>query len=86
VAVRAAIPLYYFDIRDDDRLPDDEGTRLAGGVDAARIEAFAALTDYAREITPTATCRRVAVEVCDENSRLLLKAVLILEFEVLTRP
>jgi hypothetical protein len=38
--------LYYFDVRDNDRLfPDDEGTRLAGSLNAARAKAFAALAD-----------------------------------------
>jgi hypothetical protein len=87
MCVWAAMALYFFDVRDDDRLfPDDQGTRLAGGLNAARTEAFAALTDYARELNPTSDRRRVAIEVRDENSRRLLKAVLIIEVEVLTRP
>jgi hypothetical protein len=38
------------------------------------------------ELNPTSDRRRVAIEVRDENSRRLLKAVLIIEVEVLTRP
>jgi hypothetical protein len=78
-----ALALYYFDIRNNDRLfSDTEGTWLAGGRDAARAEAFAALTDYAREITPTVIRRRLTVEVREENGTPLLKAVLDLVVEV----
>jgi hypothetical protein len=78
------MPLYYFDVRDGDRFfPDDEGTRLAGGLNAARVEAFAALTDYARELKPPAIRRHVAVESRDKDSKPLLKALLFLEVEVL---
>lgn len=49
----AALSLNYFDVRNNDRLfSDTEGTWLAGGMDSVRLEAFAALTDYAREVTP----------------------------------
>jgi hypothetical protein len=76
--------LYYFDTRDDDRLyPDDQGTELDGGLGAARLEAFAALADYLREIVPSDRRRRLAIEVRDENSKPLLQAVMILEVEVL---
>ena len=79
------MPLYYFDYRENDQFfRDDEGTRLAGGLDAARAEAFAALTDYARELKPTAERRRVAVEVSDKNRKPLFKVVLILEIEVVS--
>jgi hypothetical protein len=77
------LALYYFDIRNDGRLfSDTEGTWLAGGRNAVRAEAFSALTDYAREVTPTTISRRLAVEVRDGNSKPLLKAVLDLVIEV----
>jgi hypothetical protein len=76
--------LYYFDVRNNDRLfSDTEGTWLAGGMNAARTEAFTALTDYAREVTPSVMRRRLTVEVRDENGKPLLKAVLDLVIEVL---
>lgn len=79
-----ALSRYYFDVRSNDRLfSDTEGTWLAGGMDAVRTEAFSALTDYAREVTPTVIRRRLAVEVRDEHSQPLLKAVLDLVIEVL---
>jgi hypothetical protein len=41
------MPLYCFDMRDDDQFyPDDQGTELDGGLVAARIVAFATLADY----------------------------------------
>jgi hypothetical protein len=62
--------LHFFDVRDDDRLfPDDEGTRLAGGLSAARIEAFAALTDYARELKPTADRCRFGTKIASRYWR-----------------
>jgi hypothetical protein len=51
-----ALSLYYFDVRNNDRLF------------SARTEAFSALVDYAREVTPTVIRRHLAVEVRDENS------------------
>jgi hypothetical protein len=79
-----ALSLYYFDVRNNDRLfSDTEGTWLAGGMDAVRTEAFAALADCAREVTPTVFRRRLTVEVRDENSTTLLKAAMVLVIEVL---
>ena len=64
-----ALSLYYLDLRNNDGLfSDTEGTWLAGGRNAARTEAFSALIDYAREVTPTVMRRHLAVEVGDENS------------------
>ncbi len=75
--------LYFFDVRDGNRLyPDDQGTEM-GGLDAARTEAFAALADYVKEIVLTEDRRRVAIEVRNEKSEPLLKAVMIFEVEVL---
>jgi hypothetical protein len=78
--------LYYFDVRDNDRsYRDDQGVEL-DGLESFRLEAFLALADYVKEIEPTVSRRFVAIEVRDENSQPLLKAVLILEIEVLARP
>lgn len=78
--------LYYFDVRDNDRLfPDDEGTRLAGGLNAARAEAFVALADYMREIAPPDRRCCLAIEVRDEHSQPILKATMTFEFELLGR-
>ncbi|MER8680310.1 hypothetical protein [Mesorhizobium sp. M1405] len=75
-----------FDVRDNDRLfPDDEGTRLAGGLNAARAEAFAALADYVREIAPPDSRCCLAIEVRDENSQPLLKATMTFEVELIHR-
>ncbi|WP_287308597.1 hypothetical protein [Mesorhizobium sp.] len=73
----AALSLNYFDVRNNDRLfSDTEGTWLAGGMDSVRLEAFAALTDYAREVTPSVICRRLTVKARDEDSKPLLEAVM----------
>jgi hypothetical protein len=52
-------------------------------MDAVRTEAFAALADCAREVIPTVIRRRLTVEVRDENSKALLKAVMVLVIEVI---
>ena len=72
---------FYFYMRDDDRLfPDDEGTELDGGLVAARIVAYATLTDYIQGRLPeTDSARRVAVEVTDGNHKPLMAAVVTVE-------
>jgi hypothetical protein len=72
---------FYFDTRDDDRLfPDDEGTELAGGLAAARNEAFSSLADYLKGLAPpTGGTRRIAVEVSDANHNPLMAAVVTVE-------
>ncbi|RWP35395.1 MAG: hypothetical protein EOR03_13060 [Mesorhizobium sp.] len=76
----------FFDVRDNDRLfPDDEETRLAGGLNAARAEAFAALADYVREIAPPDSRCCLAIEVRDENSQPFLKATMTFEVELIDR-
>jgi hypothetical protein len=74
--------LYHFDTRDDDQFyPDDQGMELDGGLSAARIVAFATLTDYIQGRLPeTDSARRVAVEVTDGNHKPLMAAVLIVGF------
>jgi len=72
---------FYFDTRDDDRFfPDGEGSELDGGLVAARIVAFATLTDYLKGRAPeTDGPRRVAVEVSDGNHKPLMAAVVTVE-------
>jgi hypothetical protein len=72
---------FYFDTRDDDRLfSDPEGTELEGGLAAARIVAFATLTDYLKGRAPeTDSLRRVAVEVSDGDHQPLMAAVATIE-------
>ena len=74
--------VYYFDMRDDNQFyPDDQGTELDGRLAAARIVAFATLTDYIPGRVPETHCpRRVAVEVTDGNHEPLVAAVLTVGF------
>jgi hypothetical protein len=74
--------VYYFDMRDNDQFyPDNQGTELDGGLAAARIVAFATLTDYIQGRVPeTDSPRRVAVEVVDGNHEPLMAAVLTVGF------
>ena len=73
--------VYYFDMRDDNQFyPDDQGTELDGGLAAARIVAFATLTDYLKGRAPeTDSPRRVAVEVSDGNHKPLMAAIVTVE-------
>ena len=72
---------FYFDTRDDDRFfPDGEGSELEGGITAARLVAFATLTDYLKGRAPaTDGPRRVAVEVSDGDHKPLMAAVVTVE-------
>ena len=74
--------VYFFNMRDDDQFyPDNQGTELDGGLAAARIVAFATLTDYIQGRVPeTDGPRRVAVEVADGNHHPLMAAVLTVGF------
>lgn len=74
--------VYFFDMRDNDEFyPDDQGTELDGGLAAARLVAFATLTDYIQGRVPeTDRPRQVAVEVADGNHQPLMAAVLTVGF------
>jgi hypothetical protein len=64
----------YFNLRDNEPFfADKEGTRLAGGINTARIEALATLTEYAKELKPSVDRRCVTVEVRDEHGTPLLR-------------
>jgi hypothetical protein len=74
--------LYHFDMRDDDQFyPDDQGTELEGGIAAARLVAFATLTDCLKGRAPeTDGPRLVAVEVSDGTHNPMMAAVVTVEW------
>jgi hypothetical protein len=69
------LPLYYFDLRDDDKVvPDDEGTELAS-MDEVQNEAAFALADMLRDQLPIANgngrVRDLIVEVRDSGGAVM---------------
>jgi hypothetical protein len=77
------MPLYFFDSNDgDDFIRDEEGVEL-DGIDAARDEATAALAGIAKDALPKTTRRELSIEVRDECDRLLIRASLWFEVQVL---
>jgi hypothetical protein len=69
------MPLYYFDLRDDDKVvPDDEGTELAS-MDEVQNEAAYALADMLRDQLPIANgngrARDLIVEVRDSGGSVM---------------
>jgi hypothetical protein len=73
---------FYFDTRDDDRLfLDGEGTELEGGLAAARLVAFATLTDCLKGRAPeTDGPRLVSAEVSDGTHNPMMAAVVTVEW------
>ena len=77
------MPLYFFDSHDgDDFIRDEEGVEL-DGLEAARDEATAALAGIAKDALPKTTARELSIEVRDECDRLLIRASLWFEVQVL---
>ena len=75
------MPLFYFDVRDNDRLlPDEDGLELPG-VEEARHEAARALAEIAKDVVPGSTSRELAIEVRDETKQPLLRTMLRFEIE-----
>jgi hypothetical protein len=73
------MPLYYFDVRDDQGfVPDDTGLEFES-LEKAKAEASRALVDIARDRVPGPDRLVFVVEVRDENKHLLLEARLTIE-------
>ena len=73
------MPLYYFDVRDDQSfVPDDTGLEF-DTLEQAKADAARALVDMARDRVPGPERLVFVVEVHDENKRLLVEARLIIE-------
>lgn len=67
---------YYFDIRDGQALAvDEEGLTLANQR-AAEIEAALSLADTAKDLAPSASGRRLAIEVRDVDGPIFRAAFL----------
>lgn len=70
------VPHYYFDIRDGRALAvDEEGLTLANQR-AAEIEAALSLADTAKDLAPSASGRRLAIEVRDTDGPIFRAAFL----------
>ena len=74
---------YYFHLREGDELiPDDEGLELPG-IERARDEAIRGLADFAHDAICNFTHRTLAIEVVDDNRKLLFIAKVIFEVTLL---
>ena len=75
------VPLFYFDVRDGQKLMrDDDGLEFPN-IEAARDEATRALGELARDVLPGRAVREMAIEVRDEVKEPLLRTVLRFEIE-----
>ena len=61
---------YFFDIRDDQLVPDDEGMILPD-IEAAQEEATQSLTDLLREAMRRESAGRMAIEVRSQHGPVL---------------
>jgi hypothetical protein len=68
------MPLYYFDVRQEDTLYEDEEGQQLSNFEAAEIEAVAAAAAIAAEVLPPRKRGAIAVEVRDEQRQPVLVA------------
>jgi hypothetical protein len=77
------MPRFYFDVRTDHSLSeDDEGLEFPS-LEAARREAACAAPSMAREELPDGAARALRIEVKDENRRPVLSVTISLQVELL---
>ena len=73
------MPLYYFDLREDDRFTIDEvGTDLPSD-EVARGEAAVTLAQIAKDVLPGGRVRKLSIEIRDGTKNALAVARLSLE-------
>ena len=80
---RAHMPIYFFDSRDGDTWVRDESGIEVAGLSEARDQATAGLADMAKDSSPNAIHRDMAIEVRDEAGQVLIRASLRLDVEFL---
>jgi hypothetical protein len=82
IALKGGVmPLFYFDVRDGQKLiRDDDGLEFPN-IEAARDEATRALGELAKDVLPGRAVREMAIEVRDEVKDPLLRTVLRFEIE-----
>jgi hypothetical protein len=66
------MPLYYFDVRQQDTLHEDEEGQELSNVEAAETEAIAAAAAIAADLLPPRKRGEIAVEVRDEQREPVL--------------
>jgi hypothetical protein len=77
------MPRFFFDSREGDNWVRDEIGMVVSGLSEAQHQATAGLADWAKDSLPNSAPRDYAIEVRDEEGRLLLRASLLLDVEVL---
>jgi len=75
------MPLFYFDVRDGQKLMRDDDGLDFPNIEAARDEATRALGELAKDVLPGRAVREMAIEVRDEGKVPLLRTVLRFEIE-----
>jgi Domain of unknown function (DUF6894) len=74
------MPLFYFDVRDGEKVMVDEQGLDFNGIEGARDEATRALAEMAKGVLPATSRRRLAIEVRnDEAKEPLLVVALMFE-------
>jgi len=77
------MPLFYFDVRDNDSFTrDDEGLEFSS-IEKARDQAARTLAEMAKFALPGSVVRELAVEVRDAAKQPLLRAMLRYEAQPL---
>jgi hypothetical protein len=66
------MPLFYFDVRDDEKVTTDEQGMHFNGIEGARDEATRGLAEMAKDVLPGAARRRLSIVVRDEAKEPLL--------------
>ena len=74
-----AMPLYYFDSRDNGAFIRDDVGLVFSGIDTARDQAAIALAELARDVLPGSIRRELAIEVRDDGKKPLLRTSLVFE-------
>jgi hypothetical protein len=77
------MPLFYFDVRDNDKFnPDEEGLEFPT-IEKARDEAAKTLAEMAKFVLPGSVVRELAIEVRDAAKRSVLRTMLRFEVQLL---
>jgi hypothetical protein len=79
------MPRFYFDVRDGEKITLDKEGMIFEGIEGARDEALRALAELAKDVSPGAVRRRLAIEVRDETKQSLFVVAAMFEVAQLRR-
>jgi NMD protein affecting ribosome stability and mRNA decay len=75
--------LYYFDTYDGGEVVVDVDGLEFPNLETVKVEAARGLADLARDVLPGSVRRELAIVVRDEESRHVMKTVIIFEIQIL---